>query len=43
VEVSEAKVMWSQFRNGHRSWDLSALGRFMFDRRQYEWALDAEG
>lgn len=40
VEVTDETVTWSAFRNGHRAtWDLSALGPFVFDRRQYETAL----
>jgi len=39
VEVTDALVTWSGFRNGHRDWDLSGLGPYVFDRDQYERAL----
>lgn len=39
IGISEQSVTWSNFRNGHRSWDLGAMGRFSFDRAQYEAAL----
>jgi len=39
VEVDDAVIRWSGFRNGYRDWDLSALGPFVFDRAQYEAAL----
>jgi hypothetical protein len=39
VEVGETTVTWTDFRTGHRNWDLSGLGPFVFDRRQYERAL----
>jgi hypothetical protein len=41
VEVVDGGVRWHTFRNGHRDWDLSALGPFDFDRAQYEAALTA--
>ena len=41
VEVNESTVRWHSFRNGHRPWDLSALGPFEFDRTEYEAALGA--
>jgi hypothetical protein len=41
IEVNEATVVWSQFRNGHRDWDLSSLGPFTFERTEYEVALQA--
>jgi hypothetical protein len=39
VAVTEGRVAWSHFRQGHRDWDLSALGPFEFDRAQYDAAL----
>lgn len=39
VDVDESTVHWSEFRMGHRDWDLSDLGPFVFDRDQYELAL----
>lgn len=39
VEVTHKVVIWSRFLNGRRAWDLSALGRFVFERDQYEEAL----
>lgn len=40
VEVTETSVTWSGFFNGARkSWDLTELGPFVFDRRQYEASL----
>ncbi|SDU68804.1 hypothetical protein [Jiangella alkaliphila] len=41
VEVNSSTVRWHGFRNGHREWDLSALGPFEFDRPEYEAALKA--
>lgn len=42
IEVTEAEVRWSGFRNNSRDWDLSpALGPFVFARRQYEESLRA--
>lgn len=41
VSVGPTTVIWRDFRNGHRTWDLSALGPFTFDRDQYESALRA--
>jgi hypothetical protein len=43
VDVNESTVRWHDFRNGHREWDLSALGPFVFDRLEYEAALAAVG
>lgn len=40
VTVTEDRVVWSHFRQGHREWDLAALGQFEFDRAQYEAALE---
>ena len=34
-------VTWRNFRNGHRDWDLSAIGPFVFDRTQHEKTLRA--
>lgn len=39
VHATDTQVAWSHFRQGHRDWDLSALGPFVFDRSQYEHAL----
>jgi hypothetical protein len=39
VDVGAMAVQWSDFRTGHRDWDLSGLGPFAFDRAQYEAAL----
>lgn len=35
IEVG-ARVVWRDFRTGHRNWDLSDFGPFEFDRSQYE-------
>ncbi len=42
VTMPRGQVMWSKFRTGHRSWDLRALGPFIFHRDQYKAALAAE-
>jgi len=34
-------VRWSNFRTGHRDWDLGGLGPFEFERSQYEAALSS--
>lgn len=45
VSLAEDAVSWSGFRNCHRAeghphaWDHSALGPFVFDRKQYEAAV----
>ncbi|MFC7725421.1 hypothetical protein ACFQW6_09900 [Nocardioides sp. GCM10028917] len=39
VKVDASHVRWHDFRNGHRDWNLGALGPFVFDRQQYEAAL----
>lgn len=39
IEVTADTVMWRNFQNNSRRWDLSALGPFEFDRTQYESAL----
>jgi len=39
IIASDAEVVWTRFRQGHRDWDLSALGPFIFDRAHYELAL----
>ena len=41
VEVTDVTVRWHDFRTGHRNWDLSELGPFVFERREYEAALEA--
>ena len=41
IDVGDDLVIWHHSRNGHREWDLSALGPFTFDRGQYEDALRA--
>ncbi len=41
VDVTPETVRWHDFRTGHRDWDLSGLGPFVFDRREYEAALRA--
>lgn len=46
IEVDEETVRWSQFLQGHRGpwskvhWDYAALGELVFDRKQYENALE---
>jgi len=39
IRLERNTVRWSDFRNWHRDWDLSALGPFVFDREQYETAV----
>lgn len=39
VTVAGSQITWSEFRTGHRSWDLRRLGRFVFQREQYNAAL----
>lgn len=39
IGVTHTQVAWSRFRQGHRDWDLSALGPFVFARVEYEEAL----
>lgn len=39
VELTKATVTWRDFRTGHRAWDLSRLGPFVFARNAYERAL----
>lgn len=39
IDVTHTHVAWSRFRQGHREWDLSALGPFVFARTEYEEAL----
>jgi hypothetical protein len=42
LEVDSDLVVWRDFEQPHRfEWDLSALGPFVFDRRQYEAAVTA--
>jgi hypothetical protein len=43
IAVSEGEVVWDDFCQVHREWDYAALGRLVFDRRQYETALQAPG
>lgn len=43
VTLDDKVVRWSRFRTGHRDWDLSTLGPFLFDRGQYEAALVSLG
>jgi len=43
IAVTEETVTWHRFRNGHRPWDLRALGPFVFDRTEYEVALSTLG
>jgi len=40
-DLTAATVTWRNFRSAHRGWDLSALGTLVFDRKQYEQALQA--
>ncbi|MDQ0985495.1 hypothetical protein [Streptomyces sp. V2I9] len=39
ITVTPRTVTWSAFRNNCCDWDLSALGSFVFSRRQYEDSL----
>jgi hypothetical protein len=39
VEIGDGVVRWTGFRQGHRDWDLSALGPFEFELEQYMTAL----
>lgn len=39
IVINRSEVTWSHFRQGHRDWDLSGLGPFVFERAQYEAAL----
>jgi hypothetical protein len=39
VTVTDATVTWREFRTGHRDWDLSGVGPFIFDRHAYEATL----
>ena len=41
ITVAEETVTWDGFRQVHRHWNYSPLGRFVFDRRQYENGLVA--
>lgn len=47
VSIADDIVCWSRFQNWHRikgcvhEWDHSALGPFVFDRQQYEAAVQA--
>lgn len=43
IDVKDDRVTWRRFRNGHRDWDLSALGPFVFERIQYETAVAVLG
>jgi hypothetical protein len=40
VRVGRHRVVWRNFRTGHRKWDLSEFGPFEFDRSKYEASLD---
>ena len=39
ISTGDTTVVWTHFRQGHRDWDLSALGPFTFERTAYELAL----
>jgi hypothetical protein len=39
ISATEAHVAWTRFRQGHRDWDLSALGPFTFHLPGYRQAL----
>lgn len=39
IKVDNHTVTWRHFRTGHRSWDLSRLGPFQFNRAKYISAL----
>src|SRR4051794_39068212 len=39
ISVAAETVTWDGFRQVHRRWDYSSLGRLVFDRQQYEHAL----
>lgn len=39
ITATDVQVAWTRFRQGHRDWDLSALGPFVFARTDYEQAL----
>jgi len=41
VLAADDVVRWTNFRTGHRDWDLSGLGPFEFERSQYETALSS--
>ena len=41
VTADDELILWSRFRQGHRNWDYSRLGPFLFSREQYERALMA--
>jgi hypothetical protein len=43
IDVDPDRVTWRDFRNGHRDWDLQALGPFVFDRSEYEAAISVLG
>ncbi len=43
VDVDASSIRWHDFRNGHRDWNLDTLGPFLFDRQQYEAALEPVG
>lgn len=43
VHVSDDVVRWTNFRTGHRDWDLGDLGPFEFERSQYQAALSSLG
>lgn len=43
IDIEPGLVTWSNFRNGHRDWDLSDLGPFCFAEDDYRRALEATG
>ena len=41
VTVEHDAVTWSSYRHGHRDWDYTGLWDLVFDRTQYQEALEA--
>ncbi|SEC07396.1 hypothetical protein SAMN04489844_1625 [Nocardioides exalbidus] len=39
ITATDVQVTWSCFRQGHRDWNLSTLGPFVFARPEYDEAL----
>ena len=39
VDTTDHRVTWSSVRSANPDWDLSSMGPFVFDRDQYEHAL----